>query len=309
MRFTYMNMIFPLLAVLIWSINAVVSKASATVIDPAAISFYRWFLAFLTLTPFVVLPVIRQWKTICQHWWKLLILSSLGMALYQSLAYYAAHSVSATFMGILNSLIPLLTVVISIFVLRVIPTVGIALGTVLSLFGLVWLVSAGDPILLLQHGLGRGELMMLIASISYALYGVLTKRWSIPLPNWQSLYVQIAFGVLLLLPNFLLAKDVQLNTNNISLVLFAGIPASILAPYLWIQGVIKLGANTASIFMNLAPVFTATIAILVLHEEMHSYHLIGGGITLLGVMLAQQLRTPLIGRKTEKSQEINRQKA
>ncbi|KGM26404.1 DMT family transporter [Photorhabdus akhurstii] len=304
-----MNMIFPLLAVLIWSINAVVSKASATVIDPAAISFYRWFLAFLTLTPFVVLPVIRQWKTICQHWWKLLILSSLGMVLYQSLAYYAAHSVSATFMGILNSLIPLLTVVISIFVLRVIPTVGIALGTVLSLFGLVWLVSAGDPMSLLQHGLGHGELMMLIASISYALYGVLTKRWSIPLPNWQSLYVQIAFGVLLLLPNFLLTKDVQLNTNNISLVLFAGIPASILAPYLWIQGVIKLGANTASIFMNLAPVFTAIIAILVLHEEMHSYHLIGGGITLLGVMLAQQLRTPLIGRKTGKSQDVNHQKA
>ncbi|MCC8458188.1 EamA family transporter [Photorhabdus luminescens] len=304
-----MNMIFPLLAVLIWSINAVVSKASATVIDPAAISFYRWFLAFLTLTPFVVLPVIRQWKTICQHWWKLLILSSLGMVLYQSLAYYAAHSVSATFMGILNSLIPLLTVVISIFVLRVIPTVGIALGTVLSLFGLIWLVSAGDPMSLLQHGLGHGELMMLIASISYALYGVLTKRWSIPLPNWQSLYVQIAFGVLLLLPNFLLTKDVQLNTNNISLVLFAGIPASILAPYLWIQGVIKLGANTASIFMNLAPVFTAIIAILVLHEEMHSYHLIGGGITLLGVMLAQQLRTPLIGRKTGKSQDVNHQKA
>ncbi|EYU15231.1 DMT family transporter [Photorhabdus aegyptia] len=304
-----MNMIFPLLAVLIWSINAVVSKASATVIDPAAISFYRWFLAFLTLTPFVILPVIRQWKTICQHWWKLLILSSLGMVLYQSLAYYAAHSVSATFMGILNSLIPLLTVVISIFILRVIPTVGIVLGTVISLFGLVWLVSAGDPMSLLQHGLGHGELMMLIASISYALYGVLTKRWSIPLPNWQSLYVQIAFGVLLLLPNFLLTKDVQLNTNNISLVLFAGIPASILAPYLWIQGVIKLGANTASIFMNLAPVFTAIIAILVLHEEMHSYHLIGGGITLLGVMLAQQLRTPLIGRKTGKSQDVNHQKA
>ncbi|MBS9439256.1 DMT family transporter [Photorhabdus noenieputensis] len=304
-----MNMIFPLLAVLIWSINAVVSKASATVIDPAAISFYRWFLAFLTLTPFVVLPVIRQWKTIRQHWWKLLILSSLGMVLYQSLAYYAAHSVSATFMGILNSLIPLLTVVISTFILRVIPTVGIVLGTVLSLFGLVWLVSSGDPISLLQHGLGRGELMMLIASISYALYGVLTKRWSIPLPNWQSLYVQITFGVLLLLPNFLLAKDVQLNTNNISLVLFAGIPASILAPYLWIQGVIKLGANTAAIFMNLAPVFTTIIAILVLHEEMHSYHLIGGGITLLGVMLAQQLRTPLIRRKTGKSQDVNHQKA
>ncbi len=308
MRLIYMNMFFPFLAVLIWSINAVVSKAATTAIDPAAISFYRWLLAFLTLTPFVALPVIRQWKTIRQYWWKLLILGALGMVLYQSLAYYAAHSVSATFMGILNSLIPLLTVVISIFVLRVIPTVGIAFGTVLSLFGLVWLVSTGDPLSLLQHGLDRGELMMFLASVSYALYGVLTKHWSIPLPNWQSLYVQIAFAVLLLLPNFLLTKDIQLNANNIPLVLFAGIPASILAPYLWIQGVIKLGANTTSIFMNLAPVFTAIIAILVLHEKMHSYHLIGGGITLLGVVLAQQLRTPLIRRKTAKSQEINHQK-
>ncbi len=308
MRSTYMNMFFPFLAVLIWSINAVVSKAATTAIDPAAISFYRWLLAFLTLTPFVLLPVIRQWKIICQHWWKLLVLGALGMVLYQSLAYYAAHSISAMFMGIFNSMLPLLTIIISIFVLRVIPTIGIALGTVLSLFGLVWLISAGNPMSLLQHGLGHGELMMLIASISYALYGVLTKRWSIPLPNWQSLYVQIAFGVLLLLPNFLLTKDVQLNANNIPLVLFAGIPASILAPYLWIQGVIKLGANTTSIFMNLAPVFTAIIAILVLHEKMHSYHLIGGGITLLGVMLAQQLRIPLIGSKTTKSQEINHQK-
>ncbi|OCQ51271.1 EamA-like transporter family protein [Photorhabdus australis subsp. thailandensis] len=303
-----MNMFFPFLAVLIWSINAVVSKAATTAIEPAAISFYRWLLAFLSLTPFVLLPVIRQWKIICQHWWKLFILGALGMVLYQSLAYYAAHSISAMFMGIFNSMLPLLTIIISIFVLRVIPTIGIALGTTLSLFGLIWLVSTGDPLSLLQHGLGRGELMMFLASVSYALYGVLTKHWSIPLPNWQSLYMQIAFGVLLLLPNFLLTKDVQLNANNIPLVLFAGIPASILAPYLWIQGVIKLGANTTSIFMNLAPVFTAIIAILVLHEKMHSYHLIGGGITLLGVILAQQLRIPLIGSKTTKSQEINHQK-
>ncbi len=308
MRLIYMNMFFPFLAVLIWSINAVVSKAATTAIEPAAISFYRWLLAFLTLTPFVLLPVIRQWKIICQHWWKLFILGALGMVLYQSLAYYAAHSISAMFMGIFNSMLPLLTIIISIFVLRVIPTIGIALGTTLSLFGLIWLVSTGDPLSLLQHGLGRGELMMFLASVSYALYGVLTKHWSIPLPNWQSLYMQIAFGVLLLLPNFLLTKDVQLNANNIPLVLFAGIPASILAPYLWIQGVIKLGANTTSIFMNLAPVFTAIIAILVLHEKMHSYHLIGGSITLLGVILAQQLRIPLIGSKTTKSQEINHQK-
>ena len=250
----------------------------------------------LTLTPFVLPGVLRNLQAVKQYGWKLLILGLLGMVLYQSLAYYAAHSVSALFMGILNSLIPLLTVLIGLFVLSVVPTVGVALGSMISLGGLVWLVSAGSPAQLLQHGIGMGELMMFAASASYALYGVLTKRWAIPLPNWQSLYVQIIFGVLLLLPNFLLARDVSLTAHNIPLVLFAGIPASIIAPFLWIQGVIRLGANKASIFMNLSPIFTAVIAVLFLHEQLHSYHLIGGGITLAGVILAQRLRKPLFTR-------------
>ncbi|PHM67828.1 hypothetical protein Xsto_00118 [Xenorhabdus stockiae] len=297
------NLLFPLIAVLIWSANAVVSKSAATSIEPGAIAFYRWFVAFLILTPFILLPVLKQWKTIIPHWWKLLILGFLGMVLNQSLIYYAAHTVSATLIGILTSLIPLLTIILSIFVLRITPTVGIILGSALSLFGLIWLVGKGEPSTLLENGLGIGDVMMFIASAAYALYGVLTKRWAIPLPNWQALYIQIGFGVLLLSPNFMMTEDVQLTSDNIPLVLFAGIPASIIAPYVWIQGVSRLGANMTSIFMNLAPVFTAIIAIVVLHEKMYSYHLIGGGIVLAGVMIAQQLRTPINSYKkqTEKS--------
>lgn len=292
-----MSFLFPLLAVLIWSVNAIVSKMSAAAIDPAAISFYRWLLALLILAPFALPGVWRHRQQIRQSWWKLLVLGLLGMVLYQSLAYYAAHSVSALFMGILNALIPLLTVLLSVVVMRLAPTQGILLGSLLSFSGLVWLVSEGNPAQLLSHGLGKGEMMMFAASASYALYGVLTKRWAIPLPNWQSLWMQIFFGVLLLTPNFLMAPDVSLNTQNIPLILFAAIPASIIAPYLWVQGVMRLGASTASIFMNLAPIFTAIIAVTFLHESLHSYHFIGGGITLAGVFLAQNLRKPLMMNK------------
>lgn len=294
-----MSFLFPLLAVLIWSVNAIVSKMSATAIDPAAISFYRWLLALLILAPFALPGVWRHRQQIRQSWWKLLVLGLLGMVLYQSLAYYAAHSVSALFMGILNALIPLLTVLLSVVVMRLAPTQGILLGSLLSFSGLVWLVSEGNPAQLLSHGLGKGEMMMFAASASYALYGVLTKRWAIPLPNWQSLWMQIFFGVLLLTPGFLMAPDVSLNTQNIPLILFAAIPASIIAPFLWIQGVMRLGASTASIFMNLAPIFTAIIAVTFLHESLHSYHFIGGGVTLAGVILAQRLRNPLINKKPQ----------
>lgn len=291
-----MNFLFPLLAVLIWSVNAIVSKMSATAIEPAAISFYRWLIALVVLAPFALPGVWRLRRQIGQVWWKLLILGLLGMVLYQSLAYYAAHSVSALFMGILNALIPLLTVLLSIVILRLAPTLGILLGSVMSFGGLVWLVSRGNPAELLTHGLGKGELMMFAASTSYALYGVLTKRWAIPLPNWQSLWMQILFGVILLIPGFLMAPNVSLNMQNIPLVLFAAIPASVIAPYLWIQGVMRMGASTASIFMNLTPLFTAIIAVSFLNEKLHAYHYLGGGITLAGVILAQQLRVPLTRR-------------
>ncbi len=302
---TYHVMIFsfPLLAVFLWSVNAIVTKMTAGAIDPAAISFYRWLLALLIMTPFVLPGVLRHRRTVCRQGWRLLILGLLGMVLYQSLAYYAAQSVTALFIGILNSLIPLLTVLFSIVLLRAAPTVGVVIGTLLSFSGLIWLVSEGHPLALANHGLGGGEVMMIAASASYALYGVLTKRWAIPLSNWQSLYIQIAFGVALLLPGFLLAPNIALNAHTIPMVMFAGIAASLVAPYLWIQGVMRLGANTASIFMNLAPVFTALIAVLFLHEDLHSYHVIGGGITLCGVILAQRLRIPLL-RRARASQKM-----
>ncbi|WP_409075878.1 DMT family transporter [Pantoea sp. C3] len=299
-----MSFLFPLIAVMIWSINSIVSKLSADAIDPAAISFYRWLLALLVLTPFILPGVWRQRRQIKPHLGQLLLLGLLGMVLYQSLAYYAAHSVSALFMGIIGALIPLLTVLLSVVILRIAPTVGILFGSIISFAGLVWLVSEGNLPLLLSHGLGKGELMMLSASASYALYGVLTKRWAIPLPIWQSLYMQIVFGVLLLLPGFLFAPDVTLNLHNIPLVAFAGLFASIIAPFLWIHGVQRLGASTTTIFMNLIPIFTALIAVLFLHEQLHSYHWIGGGLTLFGVILAQRLKTPLSGRKPSRITRI-----
>lgn len=288
-----MAYLFPLLAVLIWAINAIVNKLSAGAIDPAAISFYRWALALLIMTPFILPGVIRRRKSIYPYWWKLLILGFLGMALYQSLAYYAAYTISALTIGIFVSLIPLLTVLLSIVILKTPPTLGVLIGGLLSFCGLVWLISGGNPAGLLSIGVGKGELMMLTAATAYALYGVLTKLWSIPLSNWQSVYIQSFFGMMLLLPDFLMTDDISLNAHNIPLVLYAGIPASVIAPFVWIQGVMKLGASKAALFMNLTPVITAVIAIIFLREPLHSYHLVGGTISLIGVILAQRLHIPL----------------
>lgn len=284
--------LFALLAILIWSGNTVVSKLASGVIQPAVIAFDRWLLAALVLTPFLLRPVWRERAAIRPCLGRLLVLSLLGMVLYQSLAYFAAAATSATNMGIIASLMPLLTLLLSALLLGEAPSAGTVAGGLLSLLGLALLISQGEPARLLAHGIGWGDGLMLLATLAYAGYGVLLHKWPMPVPTWHMLYVQICFGVLLLFPGYWLAPASPLTAANLPLVLYAGIAASIVSAFLWMEGVVGLGAARASMYMNLMPVLTVLIALLLLPERLHGYHLAGGGIALGGVLLAQWTQRP-----------------
>ena len=57
----------PLLAVLIWSMNIAVTRYVVDYISPVSISFYRWLVAFLVLTPFMATRVWRERVLIQQY--------------------------------------------------------------------------------------------------------------------------------------------------------------------------------------------------------------------------------------------------
>ena len=245
--------IYPLLAVLIWTGNTLVTKAAAGVIEPAAITFYRWLLAGLVMSPFVLRAVWRQRAIVAAHWPKLAFLGLLGMGMYQGLAYEAAKSTSAINMGVVVALMPLLSSLLaSLFAGEALTTARLG-GAGLSLAGLLILSTHGNPAELLRGAAHFGDALMLIAVASNALYGVLLKRWAVPLSTWQQLYVQIGFGVLLLLPFWWLAPASPLTAQNVPLILYAGMVASIGAPFCWMSGIKRLGPARASLYMNLCP--------------------------------------------------------
>ncbi|MGU5715408.1 DMT family transporter [Aeromonas taiwanensis] len=282
-----MPILFPLLAILIWAANTVVSKAAAGVVDPAAISFYRWVIAALALSPFCLPALWRQRSEIRPWFGKLLVLSLLGMVLYQCLAYYAAHSTSATNMGVIGSLLPLLTLLQGALFFGQRPGKQALLGMSLSLFGVFWLLGQGEPLALLHTGINPGDGMMLLGAASYALYGLLIRRWQLPFGPWLNLYLQILLAVLLLVPVALSAESLAVPREGWGMVLFAGIASSLFAAYCWMRGLASLGPERTSVFMNLMPLCTALIAVITLGEPIHGYHLLGGGLILGGVMLAQ----------------------
>ena len=180
----------PLFAILFWAGNVIVSKMAASAISPTAITFYRLVLALAIMGLFTAVPAWRNRKIILRHWPKLALYGALSSALFQALSYRAAETTTATNMAIVTALIPLLSMLLSVVVLRDPLTLGMAVGGVLSFLGLLYLVGQGDMLAVFHNGVHVGDGLMLLAAFSYALYGVLLRHWKVPLPAWQSTFVQ-----------------------------------------------------------------------------------------------------------------------
>ncbi len=280
--------VLPVIAVMIWSLNIVVTRYAADLISPVSISFYRWLIAFLILTSFMLGKVWEQRQLIMQHWLQLAVLSAFGMVLYQGLAYTAAHYTTATNMGLINAFIPVFTILVSFFILKDIPNRFAIMGSILSFCGLIYVMAQGNLSALWQSGAHWGDLLMVIAVFFYAFYGVFLKKWQLKIPLLISLYIQIAFALIYHLPFIAWLGLDSLNTANLSSVLYAGIFPSLIAPFVWMLAVQQIGPNRTSIFMNLMPVITAIIASLWLAESWTIYHTLGGVLILTGVVMAQK---------------------
>ena len=280
--------ILPLIAVLIWSLNIAITRYVADYISPVSISFYRWFLAFVILTPFMLPKVWKQRNLVRPHLAKLAVLSVCGMVLYQGLAYTAAHYTTATNMGIINAFIPVFTIFISMLILHEIPNRFAVIGSILSFIGLLYLISQGSWASLMNLAGHWGDVLMVIAVFCYAFYGVFFKKWQLEIPLLLSLYLQIFFAILFHLP-FVVALGLDpISSENFASVLYAGIFPSLIAPLVWMLAVQHLGPNRTSIFMNIMPMTTALIAFVWLNEAWTIYHSIGGVIIVLGITLAQK---------------------
>jgi drug/metabolite transporter (DMT)-like permease len=157
-------------------------------------------------------------------------------------------------------------------------------------------VSSGSLGVLLEHGVNLGDAMMLVATLAYAVYSTLLKKWQLRLPPLVLLYLQVLVAVVVLFPLFLASKKTGLTLHNIPLVLYACLLASMLAPLAWMQAVVRLGPSRTTLFFNLLPLITALIAAVVLHEQLALYHLVGGMLTLGGVILSERWTT-VLGRR------------
>lgn len=278
-----------ILAIFFWSLNFVLGRAVREEIPPVGLAFWRWAIAGLLVTPFAWRQVRRDWAAIRRAWAPLALLSFLGVAAFNTLIYVGLQTTVALNAFLLQSLMPVLIVGLSFGIFRESATLGQIVGLLVSMMGAVWIIARGDVGALLDLRLAAGDLVIFVAVVSYAGYSVLL-RLKPRIGPMAFLFVTFVPGAWMLLPVYLWESwtraPVEASTVAVASIAYVAVFPSIVSFLFFNRGVELAGANRASVYLHLMPLFGAVLAVVLLGEALRSFHIVGGAAIGLGIVLA-----------------------
>ena len=281
---------FLALANLLWAGNWVTGRALRDAFEPITLNFWRWLIAALVLAPFALHELARNRDTIRRHAGLLALLALTGVVIFQSLVYLGLRTTTAINAVLLNSSGPLFMLLCSWIIERESATRRQVAGMLVSLVGILVIVSQGEVARLLELEFHRGDAWILLAMPAWGVYSVLLKRRPPELGGVGLLFAISVAGLAMLAPAFVLealhAPPRWPTAAEAAGVLYVGLAASVGAFICWNRGVAVVGANAAGFTLHLLPAFGTVLAMISLGEAFHTYHAAGIAIILVGVVLA-----------------------
>lgn len=295
-------------ATILWGGNFVIGRAVANDVPPLTLSFLRWCTAFVVFFPFAWPYIKKEWSQIKQHWIIVVCMALTGVAGFNTLVYIALHYTTSISASLVNTSTPIIIYMLSFLFFRERLNKNQWIGTVLSIGGVLFILSEGSLTKLAAFLFNIGDMIVVIAVICWSVYSILLKKYAAMLPSISTFLTTIAIGTMMLLPFFLyetfyLTSEINWSVQSIFSILYIGIFASIVAFLAWNTGVVQLGANRAGIFLNLIPVFAATFAIIFIGEKLAFYQIIGGILVIAGVYLSNKMNIKL-SKKSVKDKQV-----
>jgi drug/metabolite transporter (DMT)-like permease len=283
------------LANLFWGGNWVIGRALRDAMEPVTLNFWRWTVAALILAPFALPGLAAKRSAIRRGAGLLALLALTGVALFQTLVYAGLKTTTTVNAVLLNSSAPLFMLLCSWAIERERATRRQIAGMLISLAGILIILSRGDPNSLLGLEFHAGDGWILLAMPVWGIYSVLLKRRPAELDGVAFLFLISAAGVILLAPAFALqATRAPLRwptAGEAAAVLYIGAAASVAAFICWNRGVAVVGANAAGFTLHLLPGIGTILAMVFLGEAFHAFHAAGLATILFGVIVATRARS------------------
>ncbi|MCR4420940.1 MAG: DMT family transporter [Exilispira sp.] len=283
--FIYILAVF---SMLFWGLSFVWVKIVYLYYRPFTVVTVRLFLATILLLLYQNLFKTKQKITLVD------IPKFLLLAFFEPFCYFLGESfgmqyVSSTLASIIIATIPVFSPIFSLLFYREKLSKFGFLGLVISVLGIVLLVvdknfNFNAPL--------KGILLLLFAVISAIGYGIVAKKLTFTYDSVTIIKYQNAFGFIYFLPFFLIfdfnhflsvKPDIRLVANLLALTVFA----SVLAFVLFTKVLKEIGINSANIFTNLIPIFTAVFSFLILKESFNLQKISGIFLVVFGVFISQ----------------------
>ena len=275
---------------LFWAGNWVTGRAVRESFGPLAFNFWRWAIAIVVLAPFVLPKVLRHWPDIRRHWQILAALAVCGVVMFQSMIYLGLRSTIAINAVLINSTLPVSMVLISWLILRETVTVRQIAGLVVSMAGVLVIVTRGEATHWDDMRFAMGDFWIMLAMPVWALYSVLLRRRPPELDGMTLVLVLAVMGLPLLGLGYAIESiwiPPQVPTlPAVAGVLYVGLFASVAAFACWNAAVAAVGPNVAGFSIHLLPAFGTLLAIAFLGERFEAFHLWGVLGIFAGVALA-----------------------
>ena len=213
-----------------------------------------------------------------------------GVTLYFGLQNLGLARTTAAEAGLVSATVPALTALLSTVVLREPLGLWRLAGILASISGVALVVLSPAGGAAKTGGSVEGDLMVLGASLAWAVYTLLGRRVAGRAPDTVLLASTMAIGALLLLPAAALEPApiplAHASAGAWLSVLFLGLGGSAASFLCWNAALRRMDAAAASIYINLVPVVTLLSSALLLHDSLLPAQLLGGALVLLGVYLA-----------------------
>jgi drug/metabolite transporter (DMT)-like permease len=282
-----------ILTTIFWSGNFIVGKAASTFqIPPFSLNFYRWFFAGLILFPFTYKEILNKKKYILENIGFFIILGITSITIFNSIVYYSLYYTQVISGILMISTIPVWIIFISSILNIEKTNIFQIIGVIFSLTGVIFIITKADLNLIKNLDFNKGDLSMVVAMFSWAVYSALLKSKKYEISQFALLQVVIITGLIFLIPIYfiemylghliVLGKPFILTLTYV--VLFPGLAAF----FFWIKGISLIGANRAGIFLHLMPIFGAAMAMIIFDEKFMYYHIFGTAFIVAGIALSNK---------------------
>lgn len=282
-------------APLFWGGNIVAGKLAVGQIDPYLLLVGRWAGATMLLLIIALPHLRRDWPKVRPALPLLSLYGILGYATFNILMYRSAYFTAAVNASIEQAAIPVMVLIANFLIFKVRVKFLQIVGLLLTIAGVLWVATHGEPARILALDVNIGDGMVLIACVLYAAYS-LALRYR-PDIHWLTFILVAAAAAfatslvfqLLLGGGFgkLLAEIPRATPLGWACILYVMTFPSIISQLFYARGVQLVGPNRASIFINLLPVYGTILSVIIVGESFELYHVVASVLVVAGIVLAE----------------------